>query len=525
MKLQPDLSKGTRSRTPHRTEIVDGLDVRTLIHRCCFTFEYVFGICQNRDMENLAPSLLESAAAVAALGGGQGDIDSLDDASVLAGLGLIREHEQQLQAYKLWLATAVTRRSSYELGYSGLARRNGAATPSVLIQSISGSTMAEANKLVQLGAMTIEVEDAGQRPPLELSPADDVDVAAPAIVASAAWQAPLVEAVGAGRLSLDAADAIRRGLGVLDDAITSEQLRSASETLIDCAATLPPEKLWRLARQRREGLDEQAIARGEKQRADQRYLRRFRRDGMCGGSWLIPDEEGGLEIDQALNLMLASRTGGPRFVDPDAAPAGLGPIDERTNEQLLADGFVQLMRGGLDADPNVVPGKRRVAVRIMVTAETMRDHTGHGIIEGSSNTISFPSVQRQLCESGTLGLKFGGNGQVIDLGREIRLFTSAQRDALAARDGGCRVPGCEKPPSWTEAHHIDYWARDRGKTNLADGILLCRYHHMLIHNNNWQILRRDGTYWLRPPATVDPEQRPTEMPSKNPLVAALRPAS
>src|SRR5665213_285660 len=190
-----------------------------LIHRCCFTFECVFAIWQNIDMENLASSLLESASAVAALGGAQGDIDLLDDASLLAGLALVREHEQHLEAYKLWLATAITRRSSFEMGYSGLARRNGAATPGVLIQSISGSTMAEANKLVQLGAMTIEVEDAAQRPPLELSPVapvDGVEVAAPAIVASAAWQAPLVEAVNAGGLSLDAADAIRRGLGVLD---------------------------------------------------------------------------------------------------------------------------------------------------------------------------------------------------------------------------------------------------------------------------------------------------------------------
>jgi hypothetical protein len=481
-------------------------------------------------MENLASSLLESASAVAALGGTQGDIDLLDDASVLAGLSLVREHEQHLEAYKLWLATAVTRRSSYELGYSGLARRNGAATPGLLIQSISGSTMAEANKLVQLGAMTIEVEDAAVRSSLDSAPGlqpGEADALA-VMIATVAWQVPIVDAVNAGGLSLDAADAIRRGLGVVDSAVTSEQLRSAAETLVGCAATAPPEKLWRLARQHRNALDEEAIARGEKERADQRYVRRFRRDGMCGGSWLVPDEEGGLEIDQAFSLMLAHRTGGPRFVDPDpdpdanAAATDLGPADDRTNEQLLADGFIQLMRGGLDADPNVVPGKRRVAVRIMVTAATMREQVGHGAIEGSGNAVSFPTVARQLCESGTLGLKFDGNGQVIDLGREIRLFTGAQRDALAARDGGCRAPGCEKPPSWTEAHHIDYWARDRGKTNIADGVLLCRYHHMLIHNNNWEILRRDGTYWLRPPASVDVQQRVIEMSSKNPLVAALR---
>ncbi|HEY5319401.1 MAG TPA: Helicase associated domain protein [Galbitalea sp.] len=346
--------------------------------------------------------------------------------------------------------------------------------------------MAEANKLVQLGAMTIEVEDCAGRSPLDATPPAQTGTldAAPVIVASASWQAPLVEAVNAGGLSLDAADAIRRGLGIVDSAVTSEQLRGAAETLIDCAMTIPPEKLWRLARQHRESLDEHAIARGEKQRADQRYVRRFRRDGLCGGSWLLPDEEGGLEIDQALSLMLASRTGGPRFVDMGTAgtdPAstdtgategGSGavvPLDDRTNEQVLADGFVQLMRGGLDTDPGVVPGKRRVAVRVLVTEATMHAREGHGIIEASGNTISFPTLEQQLCDSGTLGLAFDSDGQIVNLGREIRLFSTRQREALAARDGGCRAPGCEKPPSWTEAHHIDYWARDHGQTNIADG--------------------------------------------------------
>ncbi|MHB1172406.1 MAG: HNH endonuclease signature motif containing protein, partial [Lacisediminihabitans sp.] len=48
-------------------------------------------------------------------------------------------------------------------------------------------------------------------------------------------------------------------------------------------------------------------------------------------------------------------------------------------------------------------------------------------------------------------------------------FNRKQRVALAARDGGCRRPGCERPPSWTEAHHIQHWVRDHRRTDLANG--------------------------------------------------------
>lgn len=38
---------------------------------------------------------------------------------------------------------------------------------------------------------------------------------------------------------------------------------------------------------------------------------------------------------------------------------------------------------------------------------------------------------------------------------------------------------------------MQYWLRDCGRTDLADGLLLCRHHHLLLHNKGWQI-RRDG---------------------------------
>ena len=477
-------------------------------------------------MENLATELMRSASAVASLGGSLVDIDALDDASAVAGMQLIARHEQHVQALKLAYATTLTRRSTFELGYAGLARRSGAATPQILIQNLTGSSTAEATKLAQLGAMVIEVEDA------------------------AAWQAPIVAAVTSGTLSLDGADAIRRGLGVVDTAVTAEQLGDAAQKLIDRAgagagvgaglgagadlvAGIAPEKLWRAARDLRNELDSAAIARGDKQRADQRYVRRFRRDGMFGGSWLLPEEEGGRELDQALSLMLAPRTGGPRFPE---TTAGATPDegerqhkraedllkDTRTNEQVLADGFTQVFRNGLAVDETVLPGKVRAAVRVIVTEKTLESRAGHAIVEGSATPIAFSKVEQALCDTGMVGVMFDDDGQLLNIGRELRLFTSKQRLGMAVRDGGCRAPGCEKPPSWCEAHHIDYWARDKGRTDIADGILLCRYHHMLFHSNGWEIIRDGGTYWLKPPRSIDPDQVLLDMPSKNPIVHAVR---
>ena len=63
-------------------------------------------------------------------------------------------------------------------------------------------------------------------------------------------------------------------------------------------------------------------------------------------------------------------------------------------------------------------------------------------------------------------------------------------------------------------HHIEPFQYG-GRTDLATGVLLCRHHHMLIHNNGWQIKLRDGTYWLIPPPGVDPEMRPIRLEAKS----------
>ncbi|WP_460627504.1 HNH endonuclease signature motif containing protein, partial [Intrasporangium mesophilum] len=76
-----------------------------------------------------------------------------------------------------------------------------------------------------------------------------------------------------------------------------------------------------------------------------------------------------------------------------------------------------------------------------------------------------------------------------------RLFTPAQRHALARRDHGCSYPGCTIPAQWTEAHHITHWA-DGGPTDLTNGALLCGRHHTLVHQRNLTATTTDtGITW------------------------------
>jgi hypothetical protein len=161
---------------------------------------------------------------------------------------------------------------------------------------------------------------------------------------------------------------------------------------------------------------------------------------------------------------------------------------------------------------------------VLTTASTLTStgSIGHGRIEGCGVPVSLETVQRIACTGGTIPILFGDNGQIMDLGREQRLFTPAQKIAISARDGGCMWTGCGSPPGSTETHHIDQWDRDHGNTDVALGILLCRHHHLLLHNNHWNIILKDGSYWLIPPPDIDPAQTPRPLNSKSAALADLQ---
>jgi hypothetical protein len=78
----------------------------------------------------------------------------------------------------------------------------------------------------------------------------------------------------------------------------------------------------------------------------------------------------------------------------------------------------------------------------------------------------------------------GPDGSILDVGRRRRTLGPALRRALEYRDRGCRFPGCGL--RFTDAHHVRHWA-DGGETKLGNLVLLCRYHHRLVHEEGWKV--------------------------------------
>jgi hypothetical protein len=118
------------------------------------------------------------------------------------------------------------------------------------------------------------------------------------------------------------------------------------------------------------------------------------------------------------------------------------------------------------------------------------------------------TVRRLACDAGIIPAVLGTSGQVLDLGRTARTASPAQRRALALRDGGCCFPGCDRPPGWCDAHHIRHW-KQLGATDLDNLVLLCSYHHRVLHDGGWEVQPvADGSRPLfLPPAWIDPDRR------------------
>ncbi|CAN5175055.1 HNH endonuclease signature motif containing protein [soil metagenome] len=442
---------------------------------------------------------------------------SLDDERLLEAQFAYSALQQLALPHGAEIAAEIARRSRHELGFAGLAKREGFVDPEALIQSISGATRAETVKLVRVGEMMADVADAAV-----------LAEVAPELSGPTPWQQPVTAALLAGKITLDAANSIRRGLGGVDAAVSPDELRDAAAVLVGESVHLDADRLYRRARELRDELDSAGIARRQKERHDDRYFSaKLQPNGMVTGSFALADEAGALML-AIYERSTSPKRGGPRFVEEgEAAKAAAVAEDLRTPGQLAADDIAALLEIGVDADPNVALGHRRPSVRIVVSERTLREQAGSGYLEGSPDPVSLETIERQLCSTGTVGVKFDDDGQCVNVGRDQRLFTQRQRIGLAVRDGGCRFPDCERPPSWCEAHHIDYWHRDDGRTDIADGILLCRNHHMLIHDNHWTIERQakpdEGTqYWLTPPPGLNKAQRPYLMPSKSRVMRERR---
>jgi len=466
----------------------------------------------------------ELAAHVAALRGALGcdlvaeqlpaHLDRLSDDGVVAVLaaatGLVRAGEKA----RIAASGVAAARSAREAGHSGLAQKRGHRGPASLIQEITGATRAEATRQVRLG-QSLRAE-AGI-PPVTGAMADaatPADSSAATPSAHEPWHAPLGRALLGGAIGSAQHDAILRGLGeppTQDDAPSAqtdavrEAWALAAEQLIAEASVRTVEELGRTARTIRDQLDPEGAQRRFDERFDGRSFRLWRdADGVRRGS-IVFDDLGGAWAQTILDSALRPRRGGPRFVDAaENARAEQLLEDERTNDQLAYDLFLDVLHAGALADAPTVFGTRQAGVRVVVSSESLTVARAGGaavaLLEDDQTALPGWLAVQHACDTATRGITIDTGGNPLDLGREARLFSGTQKVALAVRDGGCRWRGCDRPASSCEAHHIDEWERDGGRTDVDRGILLCRFHHMELHHGRWRITREGrGDFVLHPP--------------------------
>src|SRR5437773_1385219 len=212
-------------------------------------------------------------------------------------------------------------------------------------------------------------------------------------------------------------------------------------------------------------VDAAGYNRDQERLAEERRLRMSTAQDGCLLLYGVLDPVGGAAVRTAL--------------EPLAQPSGAH--DDRSREQRYADALVELSTAGRPAE-----------IQVTATIETLKGMAGAAAAEMEfSLPISSATVRRLACDCSVTRVLLSEDSNVIDVGRSKRLVDGALRKALAVRDKHCQWPGCERPASWCDGHHIVHWV-EGGETNLANCLLLCKRHHRMAHEGGWRLVRVNG---------------------------------
>jgi hypothetical protein len=298
-------------------------------------------------------------------------------------------------------------------------------------------------------------------------------------VSAALTTLPLLdEAFAQGRLSYSKVRAVTRVADRVDE-----------RTLLEQAQLHTAAQLERLVRGYRKadgaGLDQQRRRRA-------RWF--FDEDGMLVLTARLPSDEGALLV-AAL------------------AQAGAGSGD--TADLVEADALMMLAQNSLAADQPDSSGDERHMVVLhadarLLTGEDPGSPEQVCRIENGPG-VDKPTAMRISCDAALVALMNSAvPGEQLRLGRKTRKISPALRRALRVRDGGCTFPGCHRL-THLEAHHIVHWLHG-GATDLENLVLLCRRHHMAIHEEGFSVSRSNDPAhthcrFHRPDGVVIPRHR------------------
>jgi Domain of unknown function (DUF222) len=224
----------------------------------------------------------------------------------------------------------------------------------------------------------------------------------------------------------------------------------------------------------------------------------------------------------------------------------------RPPAQRRADALVDIMRFFLDHQTDQRGGRHRPHLNVVVNYETLtgaacpcphcpghHTHTpaspgdranaasssgsgtatpscsgsgaGGRLLDGT--VLDAATIRRLACDCGIHRVVMAGRSSILDYGWTTRTIPANLWAALVIRDQTCRFPGCDRPPQWCEAHHVQPWEHG-GPTAITNLVCLCSRHHHLLHGPGWHArLHPDGTFEVTAP---DGRTRLTSPPGRLP---------
>jgi hypothetical protein len=158
-----------------------------------------------------------------------------------------------------------------------------------------------------------------------------------------------------------------------------------------------------------------------------------------------------------------------------------------------ADALVSLCSARIASDPD----PDRATVVVHTSLETLAGAERNAEIEDGP-VIAPETARRLACDGRIQIVAETPDGNALRLGRLTRVPSAPLIRQLRHRDRECRFPGCGKR-RFTHAHHVRWWSRG-GRTDLDNLVLLCSFHHRLVHEGGWALTldARSDIAWFRP---------------------------
>lgn len=299
----------------------------------------------------------------------------------------------------------------------------------------------------------------------------------------------LRDGVATGQVSIEQSQAIASALDELPPEVGHEVVAAAEAHLIDLADELTPRQLRVFGPRVLETVaPSEAAAHEERLRADE-----DRRAAENTQLVMWPHGDGTTEIRARVPDAIAARLS--TYLHAYTAPRrahledGLTWQDPASGERvpyprLLGQAFCSLLE---DLPTERLPRHAGTAtsVHLVVDLPTLESRVGSGELLDCS-PVSVDQVLRLACNASLVPSVMDSEGRPLHLGRATRLFSAAQRTALAVRDRRCRASGCTMPADFCEAHHVTPWQHG-GRTDLDNAILLCAWHHHRAHDRDYDM--------------------------------------